>query len=412
MKKSKSAGLGIESLVIFENLRDDKVLKPLSKLLRSENSDIKDKITYYRDFVSELYSEGENLTEYVLQKVFEDENIYTIKKGLNQKISPNMQACVKAELKGLEKIATLSQRDVAEKFFKEYNGFLPSWDTSKHDFQKEYSDRMAHISKHGYGIFARNTMFSLNEKGEIIPVKYPDAINVSDLIGYENERQKVIDNTEALLSGHRAANVLLTGDAGTGKSTTVKAIANKYSSDGLRLIEITKQQIVYIPKIMEKICTNPLKFIIFIDDLTFGENDSNFASLKAILEGSVSARSQNAVIYATSNRRHMVKETISDRSGDDLHRNDTIQELVSLSERFGLRVTFSKPNKSLYLEIVKGLCEKEKLDIPDAELESGAEAFALRRSGRSARAARQYVEFLETKYPKVKKEKNQKGGKQ
>ena len=200
-------------------------------------------------------------------------------------------------------------------------------------------------------------MFNIKANGEITPLKSADKITAEDLIGYEAEREKVILNTKALISGKPAANILLCGDAGTGKSSTVKAVANMFACEGVRLIEVQKEQLMSLPVIMEEINHNPLKFIIFIDDLSLNKTEEGFGTLKAILEGSASAKAHNAVIYATSNRRHLVKESFSDRDGDDIHRNDTIQELLSLSERFGLTVQFSKPNKELYLKIVKSLAE-------------------------------------------------------
>ena len=167
-----------------------------------------------------------------------------------------------------------------------------------------------------------------------------------------------------------------------------------FATEGVRLIEVQKEQLMSLPVIMDEINHNPLKFIIFIDDLSFGKEEKGFGTLKAILEGSASAKAKNAVIYATSNRRHLVKESFSDRDGDDIHRADTIQELLSLSERFGLTIQYSKPNKDLYLKIVRSLAEKYQLDIEDSELCMKAEAFALRKGGRSARAARQFVESL------------------
>lgn len=228
----------------------------------------------------------------------------------------------------------------------------------------------------------------------IVPVKYPDEVKLSQLIGYEKQRQLVIDNTLALINGKPASNVLLSGDAGTGKSSSVKAIANEFRDKGLRIIEIRKDQLREIPEIIDGLSKNPLKFILFIDDLSFAKDDDNFGALKAILEGSVSARANNIVIYATSNRRHLVKESFSDRDGDDVHRNDTVQELISLSERFGLRITFSKPNKYEYLEIVKGLAKLNSLDMSEEELEKEAERFAVGRSGRSARAAKQFIDKM------------------
>jgi predicted AAA+ superfamily ATPase len=217
---------------------------------------------------------------------------------------------------------------------------------------------------------------------------------MDSFVGYEEERSKVIANTRAFVEGRPAANTLLCGDAGTGKSSTVKAVANSFFDEGVRLIELRKDQLSFLPYVMGKISGNPLKFIIFIDDLSFNQNDDNFSMLKAALEGSASAKAENAVIYATSNRRHIIKESFGDRDGDDVHRNDTLQETLSLSERFGLVVLFSKPSKQLYLEIVRELAEKYSIELPQAQLEIQAEAFALKKGSRSARCAEQFIDSL------------------
>ena len=190
---------------------------------------------------------------------------------------------------------------------------------------------------------------------------------------------------------------MLTGDAGTGKSSTVKAVANALWSEGLLIIEMHKDQLRVIPKVLDDLSSNPLKFVLFIDDLSFLKDDDNFNALKAVLEGSVTAKSANVVIYATSNRRHIIKETFSDREGDDIHRNDTMQELVSLSERFGIHITYSKPNKQTFLNIVHHLAEESGIDMPTSELDMLAERFALERGGRSARLARQFIDGLLSK---------------
>ena len=201
---------------------------------------------------------------------------------------------------------------------------------------------------------ARCRNFEGFEAGVVVVSRAGES-GMEDFVGYGEERAKVLANTEAFLAGRPAANVLLYGDAGTGKSSTVKAITNHLFERGLRLIEIRKNQLLLLPKVMGEIGKNPLKFIIFIDDLSFNKNDDQFSMLKATLEGSASARAKNAVIYATSNRRHIVKESFADREGGDVHRNDTVQETLSLSERFGLTVLFAKPEKKLYLEIVREL---------------------------------------------------------
>ena len=238
-------------------------------------------------------------------------------------------------------------------------------------------------------------MFMLR-KGEITPVKHPDPQRLSDLYGYKMERQAVINNTLALLKGKPAQNVLLYGDAGTGKSSTVKAVVNEFADKGLRLIEITKEQLRDIPDIIESISSNPLKFIIFIDDLSFVAGEDCFGALKATLEGSVSARTGNTAIYATSNRRHLVKESFSDRNGDDdVHRNDTLQETLSLSARFGLRVNFSRPDKKAYVTIATELARSKGITLSDDELALKAEQFAISSgNGRSARTAKQFVAGL------------------
>ena len=236
-------------------------------------------------------------------------------------------------------------------------------------------------------------MFSVDENGEINVIESADKISLDKFIGYENERQRVIDNTVAFIEGRPAANILLYGDAGTGKSSSVKAVANHFFDKGIRLIEIRKNQLLLLPKVMGEISKNPLKFIIFIDDLSFNKNDDSFSMLKATLEGSASVKSNNAVIYATSNRRHIVKESFGDREGSDIHRNDTVQETLSLSERFGLTILFAKPEKKLYLEIVHQLAERNGIEITQ-ELDTRAETFALNRGYRSARCAEQFIDSL------------------
>ena len=241
-------------------------------------------------------------------------------------------------------------------------------------------------------MFARHHVFMLAEDGRLTPVRHPDPQRLAELPGYEREREKIIANTKALLAGLPANNVLLYGDAGTGKSSAVKAIANEYAADGLRLVEVKKNQLYLLPDLMDALAANPLKFILFIDDLSFASNDDNFAALKAILEGSAGGRAANIAVYATSNRRHLVKETFTDRTGDDLHEADTRQELMSLSARFGLIVTFQRPDKALYSQILLELARQCQLPIPSDQLITRGEAFAIRAGGRSPRAARQFIE--------------------
>lgn len=382
----------LNSLVIFRDVMNCRTIQSLERLLESlEDNDTLKQLKAYSDFVSNLYRHHNDLSSYILTLILEDENIYMIRTAHRLEISQKMKECLFSELESLQMIAEMTSSQVKKEIA--YDGFLPDWDNTYYDFKKEYLNRIDNIERYGYGIYAKYYMFIVKDS-RIVPVKYPDEVKLSQLIGYEKQRQLVIDNTLALINGKPASNVLLSGDAGTGKSSSVKAIANEFRDKGLRIIEIRKDQLREIPEIIDGLSKNPLKFILFIDDLSFAKDDDNFGALKAILEGSVSARANNIVIYATSNRRHLVKESFADRDGDDVHRNDTVQELISLSERFGLRITFSKPNKYEYLEIVKGLAKLNSLDMSEEELEKEAERFAVGRSGRSARAAKQFIDKM------------------
>ena len=391
MNGIKEITLSLASVTVFKNITGSDVVKKLISFLECEGETVK-KVELYSAFVSSLYENGCDLSKYIRRRLFEDENEYVILASQNKEIHPCMEKAVKEELKIFTALSKVSF-DTFRKSI-DFEGYLPEFENTVFDFEKEYEYKLSRLTKDGYGIYSRYSMFNIKSDGEITPLRSADKITADDLIGYEAEREKVIANTRALILGKPAANVLLCGDAGTGKSSTVKAVANMFSSEGVRLIEVQKEQLMSLPLIMEEINHNPLKFIIFIDDLSFNKSEEGFGTLKAILEGSASAKAHNAVIYATSNRRHLVKESFSDRDGDDIHRADTIQELLSLSERFGLTVQFSKPNKELYLKIVKSLAEKHGLEIDDNELFIKAEAFALRKGGRSARAAKQFVESL------------------
>lgn len=380
-----------ETLVIFKSLKEDEVVHALLETLAAAEDECSDSVSWYCEFVSLLYKHGDNLTKYILKLVLENENLYMLRRGSGVQTGELLDECLANELFLLEELAEISCEELTDSL--DFDGFLPRYNTEKADFSKIYADRIHNIAKYGYGIYSQYHVFVI-DNGKIVPVEYPDSISLSQLSGYERERGEVIDNTLALLTGKPANNVLLYGDCGTGKSSTVKAIANDYAKEGLRLIELKKKQLHEIPAIVEQISRNPLKFIIFIDDLSFTEDDDDFAALKAILEGSVSSTAANLCIYATSNRRHLVRETFSSREGDEVHRGDTMQELLSLSDRFGLTVTYVKPDKKLYLTVVESLAKQYDIKTPIEEVKQRAEAFALSRAGRSPRVAKQFIEYL------------------
>lgn len=378
------------TILIFRGTGKDKVISDLMYLLSANDDEFVD---YYCDFVSSLYNKDcVNISEYILKAVLENDNLYIRKSAKGENIPQEMTECLINELKFFQEISELTPEDFLDET--DYDGFLPKWTNSPVDIIGSYMERLKLVHRYGYGKYAEYTMFSM-KGGEIIPVKYPDSQKLSELYGYERERQAVIDNTLALVNGKKAQNALLYGDAGTGKSSTVKAVVNEFADRGLRLVEITKEQLKDIPVIIEELSENPLKFIIFIDDLSFTSGEDCFGALKAVLEGSVSARSDNIAIYATSNRRHLIKESFSDREGDDVHHNDTMQETLSLSARFGLRVNFSRPDKKNYTAIAIELAKAHGINLPDDEIILKAEQFAISSgNGRSARTAKQFVNQL------------------
>ena len=387
----------LRSLAIFRSLLTDPVVAALCDYLSSlEQEDTAESVSRYAAFVSTLYStEKRTLAGYIQSIVNNDENAFIRLVGQSKEPWPEMTQTLEDELETLQAVADLTPDTL--RMGLNWQGRLPGFAVKSLDIPASYHERIANIGQFGYGIYAKYHMFYINPENKIVPVRNPDQTRLENLIDYKREQQIILDNTNALLEGKPAANILLSGDAGTGKSSTVKAVVNELHHKGLRILEVRKEQLREIPGILDELNSNPLKFILFIDDLSFQRDDDNFSALKAILEGSVSARSRNVVIYATSNRRHLVKESFSNREGDDVHRNDTLQEMISLSERFGIQITFQKPNKATYLDIVHHLAAQRGIEMDEKDLDIKAEAFALGRGGRSARAATQFIDGLVAK---------------
>ena len=231
------------------------------------------------------------------------------------------------------------------------------------------------------------------DEGRLREIKEPDPVRLKDLIGYESQKQEIIENTENFLKGIPANNLLLYGARGTGKSSTVKAILNEYADEGLRLIEVDKEQLGDFTRIIRLLRYKKQKFIIFVDDLVFAENEASYSALKTILEGRVENRPDNILIYATTNRRHLVQEKFSDR--EDVNYKDTREEKLSLADRFGITISFLAPNQIEFLQIVKGIVESRNIEIDEKELESEALKWEKWHNGRSPRSAVQFANWLE-----------------
>ena len=391
----------LHGLVVFRSLLDDPVVAKLLDLTDRMEAGapgygpVCDAVA---QFEAALFEHTTNWGSYLSAAVLEAETV-CVRQAASGTLAPALQTALDSELAFLQALCGLTLDELlaaagsAAGQAQELD-FLPRWETAQLDLPAAYTQRMSEVGRKGYGMFAKHHVFTV-ENGQLVPVKYPDPQRLSELPGYEKEREKVIANTRALLAGMPANNVLLYGDAGTGKSSAVKAIANEFAPDGLRLVEVKKNQLYQIPDLMDRLAANPLKFILFIDDLSFTANDDNFAALKAILEGSVGGRAKNIAVYATSNRRHLIKETLTDRTGDDIHEADTRQELMSLSARFGLTVTFQRPEKARFETILAELAKQHGIDMPMDQLLVKAEAFAIRAGGRSPRVAKQFIEQCE-----------------
>ena len=260
------------------------------------------------------------------------------------------------------------------------------------DFYKAY----------GVGMFGLNKAFRIvhptNGDMQFVPINNTEDVRLDDLIGYEIQKQKIVENTEAFVAGRKANNALLFGDSGTGKSTTIKAIINEYYDQGLRMIEIYKHQFQDLSQVISQIKNRNYRFIIYMDDLSFEDFEIEYKFLKAVIEGGMETRPDNVLIYATSNRRHLIRETWTDRTdlenNNGMHKSDTMQEKLSLVNRFGVTINYSKPSQKEYFQIVVGLAEKNGIHMTEEELCAEANKWELSHGGISGRTAQQFINYL------------------
>lgn len=400
MKKALQARYFLESLCIYD-FKDDEIINALYELLCSIDSE--DVLSKQSKFFK-LISKKPSLNHYISQQIVSNDNVFSkaAAGGNADKLPSSIIEAVKLDLKKLEEIGKLTLDDIIE--CREDNDVtrvlatMPKWsESSAHypffeNWEDAYDDLVEYHKTNGYGVYVKYDAFTWRD-GKLSPISSLNSIRLGDLKNYELQRQQVVDNTEAFLQGLPANNVLLYGDRGTGKSSTIHAILNEYNVQKLRMIEISKGDINDLTLIREQIADSPMKFIIFIDDLSFDSHEDSFGELKAALEGSLSGKQSNTLIYATSNRRHLIKENFSDRD-NDVHRSDTLQEELSLSDRFGLSITFMNPEKAEFLDIVSKIASDRGLE-PSEKLLNGADRWALRRGGRSPRCAKQYIDHVE-----------------
>lgn len=437
MFEIKSSKLALNTISIYRNLLEDTVIKKLKALLDYISGDEK-QLSIVLDLYNEFFynlakSEANSLEEHIIDKILFDENSFS--KGFNSYKPSNKKDFIKEavhiDLENLQLLSRVNPRTIknyllsyfSENEFKYIIQKLPEWtakcaECNTDDYPEhiniikkklcdasswsEFTEELEVFHKnYGYGAFAEYRAFvweRANGKGYFNGIKKPDSVEIEDLIGYEVERSVIIENTVQFLNGYSGNNVLLHGDRGTGKSSTVKAILNKYYTEGLRMIEVPKAYLTDFPDIIRNLKDRTQRFIIFVDDLVFGDDEESYTALKAILEGGLESKSSNILIYATSNRRHLVKEYFSERlgnNGEEVHSGDSVQEKLSLADRFGINVVFSSPDQKKYLEIVDGIAAKRNLNIDRDVLHSEAKKWELWYNGRSARTARQFVDWIE-----------------
>lgn len=368
-------------IALLYDIRADRGIDALLRLCRNEGDATDNYVAYWRALAAA--DSTDNASAYMREAILTA--AFTVTDKTRGQFERELDA-----LYVLSRL-TLSDFDALKPFV----SYLPAIDGG--NIKKFDADEiLAERKKTGSGVFRRSHAFSWDgAHKKLVPLQAVDPVRLTDLKEYDEERAAVLDNTVCFLENLPANNVLLYGDRGTGKSSTVKAVLNELKDRGLKLIELNKRDIHDLPLIAQAIA-GTLKFILFIDDLAFEAHNDDYAALKAALEGSV-GKSDNLLIYATTNRRHILKETHSDRSGDDLHAADTMEEQLSLSDRFGLTITFMSPTKAEFLSILSGiLCDRD-ITIEPQRLSAMTERWALRKGGRSPRAARQLADILESR---------------
>lgn len=400
----------IDGLTIYRNAGKDKIIQILKKLCTGEDTEnlFSELCTNLVDIAEKNGFRGNLLKKYIINLFLTDENSFSLYCENNIDVSGS--SLYNLALKDIEAMKELSDFNLsllpiysqAGNEILNYNPINPSENemisliNTVSDPERILNIFIKYYNTTGCGNISLYKMFKFDIEKGIIGIPKADPITFADIIGYKAQINQLISNTEAFVKGYPANNVLLVGSRGTGKSSSVKALANKFFSEGLRLIEITKEQIEVLPQLLAVLKGRGRRFIIFIDDLSFDEQEIQYKYMKSLLEGGSESKPENVLFYATSNRRHLVQEKWSDRnaSNDEIHKNDTLNEKLSLADRFGITITFPKPTPQEYTEMVTTLAQKHNLDISKEELKKEAMKWEMNQKSMSGRTAKQFINNL------------------
>jgi len=432
MKKQEEIKLKLDSLCLYKGIFEEGVGGKFSTLINkiSKNKSINECIKAYNEFTYELFSKSKNLSfkEAIVEEILLAHNPFNVGLEVNGEIPDFTLLGIKNELKALGEIVSLNSKDIKKilvdsykesEEIKERINSLIDWSIDEKEYLPKTvmpfeKTKEALMNSNDWALYTENLIdyhknngtgrapaysafvwerFENDDEGHLREIKNPDPIKLSDLIGYEMQKEEILDNTEHFLKGLPANNLLLYGARGTGKSSTVKAVLNEYYDQGLRLIEVDKEQLSDFTRIIRLLRHKKQKFIIFVDDLVFQENEASYSALKTILEGRVENRPDNILIYATTNRRHLIQEKFSNE--DEIHSKDTREEQLSLADRFGITISFFTPNQNEFLKIVDGIVESKGLEVDKEYLHSEALKWEKWHNGRSPRSARQFINWLE-----------------
>lgn len=396
----------LETLVVYRNLLQDDAVQGLQLILNGNSTPaiVHQLLGTLIDKAERLGLQGNLIRQYLHYLIARDENVFSL--ACEKTDGHPGAGLLTAAVHDLAVLETLVSGDLSAYFdtslIADYQPTAASPGQAVYErlfmgTPAEIAARLAvHYAHNGCGYMAGFAAFRWDGEQGLVGIRNFDPIRLEDLVGYERQKNVLINNTKALLAGKPANNALLHGSRGTGKSSSVKALVNQYFDEGLRLVEVAKQDLKDLAKIMDLLRGHGQKFLIFLDDLSFEDFEVEYKYLKSAIEGGVEIRPANVLIYATSNRRHLIKENWSDRSGDpdEIHRFDTVNEKISLSDRFGISLFYETPNQTEYLSIVDELAQKYQFALPPEALRQEALRWESTHNGRSGRTAQQFINHM------------------